>query len=271
MRVDGRQYDQLRHIHMETDYIKHPEGSVLITVGDTKVICNASVEDRVPPFMRGEGKGWVTAEYAMLPRATEQRNIRESSKGKISGRTMEIQRLIGRSLRAVVDLEKIGERTVWVDCDVIQADGGTRTASITGAFVAMTLAFGNLICEEVIQEMPITNYLAAISVGVLPDGKEILDLCYEEDSEANVDMNIVMTGEGEYVELQGTGEEATFTPDQLKNMLILAEKGLKDIFQIQREAIGEEWHELIQKNIEQANHEENGEGEHEEDHSGDEE
>ncbi|MBO8155868.1 MAG: ribonuclease PH [Bacillaceae bacterium] len=269
MRVDGRQNDELRKIHMETDYIKHPEGSVLITVGDTKVICNASVEDRVPPFMRGEGKGWVTAEYAMLPRATEQRNIRESSKGKVSGRTMEIQRLIGRALRAVVDLEKIGERTVWIDCDVIQADGGTRTASITGAFVAMTLAFGKLIQDKVIEEMPITNYLAAISVGVLPDGKEILDLCYEEDSEADVDMNIVMTGKGEFVELQGTGEEATFTVFQLNHMLKLAEKGLQDIFQIQREAIGEEWHEMIQKNIEQANNEENGEEEHEENHSGD--
>ncbi|MFD2654509.1 ribonuclease PH [Gracilibacillus thailandensis] len=247
MRETGREIDQLRSIDIQTNFTKHAEGSVLITVGDTKVICNASVEDRVPPFMRGSGKGWITAEYAMLPRATETRNIRESSKGKVSGRTMEIQRLIGRSLRAVVDLDAIGERTVWVDCDVIQADGGTRTASITGAFVAVVHALGKLLEEEKIKSLPITDYLAAISVGVLPDGTEILDLEYSEDAQAHVDMNVVMTGKGEFVELQGTGEEATFTSTQLTKMLALAEKGLKEIFKIQAEAI-----KPYQNNIEQS-------------------
>ncbi|CQR48061.1 Ribonuclease PH [Paraliobacillus sp. PM-2] len=244
MRPNNRQINQLRDITIETNYTKHPEGSVLITVGDTKVICNASIEDRVPPFMRGQGKGWITAEYAMLPRATDQRNIRESSKGKVSGRTMEIQRLIGRALRAVVDLDKIGERTIWIDCDVIQADGGTRTASITGAFVAMVLAFGKLIDKAVLKKLPITDYLAATSVGVMPNGSEILDLQYEEDSQAHVDMNIVMTGKGEFVEIQGTGEEATFSPAQLQTMLNLADQGLKEIFEKQREAIGK-WKQFL--------------------------
>lgn len=239
MRPNNRQVNQLRNLMIETDYTKHPEGSVLITVGDTKVICNASIEERVPPFMRGQGKGWITAEYAMLPRATDQRNIRESSKGKVSGRTMEIQRLIGRSLRAVVDLDKIGERTIWVDCDVIQADGGTRTASITGAFVAVVLAFGKLIEKGTLKEFPITDYLAATSVGVMPNGTEILDLQYEEDAQAYVDMNIVMTGKGEFVEIQGTGEEATFTPNQLQRMLELANQGITDIINKQQQALGE--------------------------------
>lgn len=239
MRKDGRKNNELRKINMTTNYIMHPEGSVLIEVGNTKVICNASIEDRVPPFMRGQGKGWVTAEYAMLPRATEQRNIRESSKGKVSGRTMEIQRLIGRALRSVVDLEAFGERTVWVDCDVIQADGGTRTASITGAFVAMTLAFGKLFKDETIAALPVTDFLAATSVGVLATDEEILDLNYEEDAEAKVDMNIVMTGSGEFVEIQGTGEEATFSKDQLLTMLSLADDGIRQIFELQREALGE--------------------------------
>lgn len=239
MRPDEREVNQLREITIETGYTKHPEGSVLITVGDTKVICNASIEDRVPPFMRNKGKGWITAEYAMLPRATDSRNIRESSKGKVSGRTMEIQRLIGRALRAVVDLDKLGERTIWIDCDVIQADGGTRTASITGAFVALVHALGTLLEKGAIKEMPITDYLAAISVGVMPDGTEILDLQYVEDSSANVDMNIVMVGKGEFVEIQGTGEEATFTPAQLQEMLQLAEHGLQEIFQTQKAALGD--------------------------------
>ncbi|SER75503.1 ribonuclease PH [Gracilibacillus ureilyticus] len=237
MRESGREVNQLRKIEMVTNFTKHAEGSVLITVGDTKVICNASVEERVPPFMRGSGKGWITAEYAMLPRATETRNIRESSKGKVSGRTMEIQRLIGRSLRAVVDLDAIGERTVWIDCDVIQADGGTRTASITGAFVAMVFALGKLVDQGTLKKLPITDYLAAISVGVLPDGTEILDLEYAEDAIAAVDMNVVMTGKGEFVELQGTGEEATFSRQQLMKMLDLAEGGLKEIVEIQKDAI----------------------------------
>ncbi|WP_440896022.1 ribonuclease PH [Amphibacillus sp. Q70] len=237
MRPNDRKLDELRPITINTEFTKHAEGSVLITVGDTKVICNASIEDRVPPFLRGQGKGWITAEYAMLPRATEQRNIRESSKGKVSGRTMEIQRLIGRALRAIVDLDKIGERTIWIDCDVIQADGGTRTAAITGAFVALVLAIGKLIKKNLIKEMPITNYLAAISVGIMPDGNACLDLEYVEDSEANVDMNIVMTGEKEFVEVQGTGEEATFSLDQLHKMLQLAEKGIEQIFNLQKEAL----------------------------------
>ncbi|TFB24961.1 ribonuclease PH [Filobacillus milosensis] len=239
MRIDGRTAEQLRNISITTNFTKHPEGSVLITVGDTKVICNASVEDRVPPFMRGQGKGWITAEYAMLPRATEQRNIRESSKGKVAGRTMEIQRLIGRALRAVIDLDLIGERTIWVDCDVIQADGGTRTASITGAFVAVSLACIKLLDEEKINEMPIKQFLAATSVGISEDGEAILDLCYEEDSTAAVDMNIVMTDQNEFVELQGTGEEATFSPTQLNELIQLAQKGCNDLFEYQKQAIGE--------------------------------
>ncbi|PPA71571.1 ribonuclease PH [Jeotgalibacillus proteolyticus] len=239
MRVDGRQASELRPITIETDYLKHPEGSVLISVGDTKVICTASIEDRVPPFMRGQGKGWVTAEYAMLPRATGQRTIRESSKGKVQGRTMEIQRLIGRALRSVVDLTAIGERTIWIDCDVIQADGGTRTASITGAFVAMTLAVGNLAKEKELSSFPIKDYLAATSVGISSDLGVILDLNYAEDSTAEVDMNMVMTGSGEFVELQGTGEEATFSHQQLLNMLEAAEQGIKNIIIKQKEALGE--------------------------------
>lgn len=239
MRVDGRKRDELRQIHIETNYVKHPEGSVLITVGETKVICNASIDDRVPPFMRGAGKGWITAEYSMLPRATQQRNIRESSKGKIAGRTMEIQRLIGRALRSVVDLEKVGERTIWIDCDVIQADGGTRTASITGAFVAMVLAFGKLLNDNKIKTMPIKDYLAATSVGIDSELGAILDLCYIEDSKANVDMNIVMTGSGEYVELQGTGEESTFSGQQLTQLLDLGSKGVSELIAIQKEVLGE--------------------------------
>lgn len=228
----------LREITITKDYIKHPEGSVLIAVGDTKVICNVSVEDRVPPFLRNQGKGWITAEYQMLPRATEQRNIREAARGKLSGRTMEIQRLIGRALRSVVDLDEIGERTLWVDCDVIQADGGTRTAAITGAFVAMVLAFEKLLKAEVLKKMPITDYLAATSVGVLPAGEIVLDLDYEKDVKADVDMNIVMTGNGEFVEIQGTGEEATFSRTELDELLDLAETGITEIIELQKEVLG---------------------------------
>lgn len=239
MREKERKINDLRPMTITPYYIKHPEGSVLIEVGDTKVICNASIENRVPPFLRGQGKGWVTAEYAMLPRATAQRNIRESSRGKLSGRTMEIQRLIGRALRSVVHLDKFGERTLWVDCDVIQADGGTRTAAITGAFVATALAFGKLLDSETIKEMPITDYLAATSVGILPDNQAVLDLNYEEDFKALVDMNVVMTGSGQYVEIQGNGEEATFSFDQLQNMLTLANEGLEQIFKKQADVLGE--------------------------------
>lgn len=239
MRHDGRKQDELRRVEILTDYVKHPEGSVLISVGDTKVICNASIEDRVPPFMRGEGRGWITAEYSMLPRATEQRTIRESSKGKITGRTMEIQRLIGRALRAVVDLEKLGERTIWIDCDVIQADGGTRTASITGAFVAMTLALGKLMSQKKLSTLPITDFLAATSVGMDSKLGEILDLNYIEDSSAEVDMNVIMTSSGKFVELQGTGEEATFSREELNELLDLAEKGINSLISIQMEALGD--------------------------------
>ncbi|WP_409251555.1 ribonuclease PH [Bacillus sp. SCS-153A] len=238
MRVDGREPGELREIVLETNFIKHPEGSVMISVGDTKVICNATIEDRVPHFLRGQGKGWVTAEYAMLPRATQQRNIRESSKGKVSGRTMEIQRLIGRALRAVVDLEALGEKTIWIDCDVIQADGGTRTASITGAYVAVAIALSELHESKKIKRFPVTSFLAAASVGILRDKGAVIDLNYEEDSQALVDMNVVMTGEGKYVELQGTGEEAVFSSEELQEMLTLATTGMKTLFQKQREALG---------------------------------
>ncbi|KAB2495692.1 ribonuclease PH [Priestia endophytica] len=244
MRIDGRAKDEIREVKIEKDYIKHPEGSVLISVGDTKVICSATIDDRVPPFMRGKGKGWINAEYAMLPRATNQRNIRESSKGKVSGRTMEIQRLIGRALRAVVDLETLGERTVWLDCDVIQADGGTRTASITGAFVAMALALGRAVEEEKLTNYPIRDYLAATSVGVDVEHGTILDLNYEEDSNIEVDMNIVMTSKGQFVELQGTGEEATFSKEQFDEMLELASKGISDLVAVQKEALSEFSHLL---------------------------
>ncbi|MBM7631754.1 ribonuclease PH [Geomicrobium sediminis] len=236
-RTDGRTTNQIRPTTIETNYIKHPEGSVLISVGDTKVICSASIEERVPPFLRGQGKGWITAEYSMLPRATEQRNIRESSKGKVTGRTMEIQRLIGRSLRAVLDLEALGERTVWVDCDVIQADGGTRTASITGAYVATALALTKLVNEKKIEKLPLQDSLAAISVGLDSERNVLLDLCYEEDSAANVDLNVIMTGSGEFVELQGTGEEATFTHQELLSMLASADSGIKELIAIQQQVL----------------------------------
>nr|WGD85545.1 ribonuclease PH [Bacillus subtilis] len=244
MRHDGRQHDELRPITFDLDFISHPEGSVLITAGNTKVICNASVEDRVPPFLRGGGKGWITAEYSMLPRATNQRTIRESSKGKISGRTMEIQRLIGRALRAVVDLEKLGERTIWIDCDVIQADGGTRTASITGAFLAMAIAIGKLIKAGTIKTNPITDFLAAISVGIDKEQGILLDLNYEEDSSAEVDMNVIMTGSDRFVELQGTGEEATFSREDLNGLLGLAEKGIQELIDKQKEVLGDSLPEL---------------------------
>ncbi|OCA81756.1 ribonuclease PH [Pradoshia sp. D12] len=239
MRFDGRKKNELRPVHIETNYIKHPEGSVLISIGDTKVICTASVDDRVPPFMRGEGKGWITAEYSMLPRATEQRTMRESTKGKVTGRTMEIQRLIGRALRAVVDLEALGEKTIWIDCDVIQADGGTRTASITGAFVAMAIALDKLQEAGKISSYPIKNYLAATSVGMIEELGAVLDLNYHEDSKALVDMNVIMTGAEEFVELQGTGEEATFSRHQLNELLDLASEGLQQLFTVQQESLGD--------------------------------
>lgn len=237
-RHDNRADNELRMVAIETDYLIHPEGSVLITVGNTKVICTATIEDRVPPFLRGSGKGWVTAEYSMLPRATGQRTQREATRGKLGGRTMEIQRLIGRALRAVMDLEALGERTIWVDCDVIQADGGTRTASITGAFVAVAMATEKVVEKHKLKKFPITDFLAATSVGVLEEGKLVLDLDYIEDSAANVDMNVVMTGAGAFVELQGTGEEATFTREEMNGLVTLAEEGIEQLMIRQKEALG---------------------------------
>lgn len=237
MRIDGRQQDELRPVKIITPYNKHAEGSVWIEVGDTKVLCTATLEERVPPFMKGQGKGWITAEYSMLPRATQTRNQRESVKGKLSGRTMEIQRLIGRALRSVVDLEKLGERTITLDCDVIQADGGTRTTSITGAFVAMTLAIHKLYKEKPLAVFPVRDFLASVSVGVVA-GVPLLDLKYEEDSSAKVDMNVVMTGSGKFVELQGTGEEAPFSREELDLLLGLGESGVYRMIELQKEALG---------------------------------
>ena len=237
MRTDNRRPDQLRPTHIHPQYLLYPEGSVLIEAGRTKVICTASVEDRVPPFLRNTGKGWVTAEYGMLPRATSTRTTREASQGKVGGRTQEIQRLIGRSLRSVMKLDQLGERTLWVDCDVVQADGGTRTAAITGAFVALVLALQNLREKGTFSELPVVDYVAATSVGVI-DGARMLDLAYEEDSRAEVDMNVVMTGSGKFIEVQGTAEALPFGRDALLELLDLANKGIGDLIALQRRAIG---------------------------------
>ena len=238
LRIDGRGAMDLRPIEMTRNYLKHADGSVLIRAGDTHVICAVSIEDKVPPFLRGSGQGWLTAEYSMLPRATEQRTQREATRGKVSGRTMEIQRLIGRALRAVVDLRGFGERTMWVDCDVIQADGGTRTASITGSFVALVDAFAKLKNKGAIAALPIKDYLAAISVGIVKR-ELLLDLKYEEDSNADVDMNVVMTGKGDFVEVQGTGENGTFSRETMNEMMDLSEIGIRKIFQLQKEVLME--------------------------------
>ena len=237
MRHDGRQVNDLRKITIQTNVFKHPEGSVVISFGDTQVICSATIEESVPPFLRGSETGWVSAEYSMLPRATNTRNRRESSKGKLSGRTMEIQRLIGRSLRAVVDLEKLGERSIIVDCDVIQADGGTRTASITGAFVALQLAINKLMQTGELSENPIKEHLAAISVGILEDDSYAVDLDYVEDSACQVDMNLVMTESGRFVEIQGTGEEATFDGEQLNALLHYGKEAIESLIAYQKEAL----------------------------------
>ncbi len=234
MRVDGRQNDDIREVKITKDYLKYPNGSVLIEVGDTKVICSAMIEDKVPHFLRGCGKGWITAEYSMIPSSTHSRKIRESSKGKIEGRTQEIQRLIGRALRSVVDLDKLGEKTIWIDCDVIQADGGTRTASITGAFIALADALGKIYKDNI----PLNGYLSAVSVGVVKD-EAMLDLCYTEDSTAKVDMNIVMTDSGEFVELQGTGEDSPFTITELNELIRLGQKGTLELIEKQKEALGD--------------------------------
>jgi len=232
IRVDGRKPDQLRKVKITLDYIKHAEGSCLIEFGDTKVICTASVEEKVPPFLKGTGQGWITAEYSMLPRATLQRTVRESAKGKLTGRTQEIQRLIGRSLRCAVDLTLLGEVTLWIDCDVIQADGGTRTASITGAFVALYRAL-----EKIEKLSALRNFVAAVSVGVV-NGEILLDLNYQEDSMAEVDMNVVMTESGKFVEIQGTAEGEPFDKTTLNDMLSLAEKGIKELIDIQKRTLG---------------------------------
>jgi len=236
MRTDMRRNDQLRQVKIHPNYLVTAEGSVLIEIGHTRVLCAATVEDTVPQFLRNAGRGWVTAEYSMLPRATAERTPREVNKGKPSGRTQEIQRLIGRSLRAVVDMEALGERTILVDCDVIQADGGTRTASITGGYVALALAVAKLMDFKVLSRNPLRDTVAATSVGVVR-GEAMLDLAYEEDSQAEVDMNVVMTGAGEFVELQATGEKATFGDARLLEMVAMARVGLHELFTMQREIL----------------------------------
>jgi len=236
-RFNGRSSNQTRQVKVTKNYIIHPHGSVLFEMGNTRVLCSASVDNKVPSFLRDKGQGWVTAEYSMLPSSTNTRTSREATKGKASGRTQEIQRLIGRSLRSIIDLKKLGERTVWIDCDVIQADGGTRCASITGAFIALMLAMKKLKKDKLIKEIPVRDYVAAISVGVV-GGKNYLDLDYSEDSEADVDMNIIKTGTGGFVEIQGTAEREPFSDKQMKAMLTLADKGIKQLVDIQKKAIG---------------------------------
>jgi ribonuclease PH len=237
MRSDGRLPEQLRPTRVTPNYSMHAEGSVLVEAGKTRVICTASIEDRVPPFRRNTGKGWVTAEYGMLPRATTTRVQRESTAGRVSGRTQEIQRLIGRSLRAVTKLEELGERTVTLDCDVIQADGGTRTASITGAFVALVLALNRMREQDQIRTMPVTDYVAATSVGIV-DGTPMLDLAYTEDSTAEVDMNLVKTSGGLYIEVQGTAEALPFGREALNRLLDLGDTGIRQLHAIQRNLVG---------------------------------
>jgi len=238
MRPDGRRADQLRRIVITKDFLKTAEGSVLIEAGNTRVICTASVEEKVPPFLKDSGRGWITAEYSMLPRSTSTRTMRESTTGRIGGRTHEIQRLIGRSMRAVVDLEALGERTIWLDCDVIQADGGTRTASITGAFVALRLAINYALKHKIIERDPIREYVAAVSVGII-EGEARLDLNYIEDSTAEVDMNVVMTDSGRFIEIQGTAETTPFDRVMLDKMLGLAESGIKELIGLQKKTLGE--------------------------------
>lgn len=237
LREDGRQKNQLREVKITKDINIYAEGSVLIEMGNTKVICTASLGDKVPPFIRGTAKGWITAEYSMLPRATAERNPREAAKGKLGGRTMEIQRLISRVLRSAVDLEKLGERIITVDCDVLQADGGTRTASITGGYVALALAIKKLLNEGILTENPIISNVAAISVGKIKN-EILLDLKYTEDFEADVDMNVIKNKAGQYIEIQGTGEEATFSREELNDLLDMADKGIAELIKLQDEVIG---------------------------------
>jgi ribonuclease PH len=235
-RSDGRGPETLRPVKITRHYMKHAEGSVLMEMGDTKVICSASVEDRVPPFLRNTGKGWITAEYAMLPRSTHTRTSRDSLTGRGNGRTFEIQRLIGRSLRSVTDLNGFEERTIWIDCDVIQADGGTRTASITGAYVALVDAFKKMVKDGVIEKIPVKDTVAAVSVGKV-DGRLLLDLNYEEDSRAEVDMNVVMTGSGKFVEIQGTAEESAFSKKELDALTMAARKGIRQLTSMQKRSL----------------------------------
>ncbi|OGW66718.1 MAG: ribonuclease PH [Nitrospirae bacterium RIFCSPLOWO2_02_FULL_62_14] len=237
-RVDGRRKDEVRPVKITRNFIKHAEGSVLMEMGGTRVICTASVEEKVPPFLRDKKVGWVTAEYAMLPRATHERTPREAVKGKQGGRTLEIQRLVGRALRSVTDTTEMGERTIWIDCDVIQADGGTRTAAITGSFIALADAFKVLKKRELIKKRPLTDYLAAISVGRV-GGEVLVDLAYEEDSKAEVDMNLVMTGRGRFVEVQGTAERQAFEKKDLDEFLVLGWKAIKSLVELQKELIGD--------------------------------
>lgn len=236
-RSDGRRVDEIRSVKVTRPFIKYADGSVLMEMGETKVICTASVEEKVPPFLRDKGQGWVTAEYAMLPRATHDRMPREAARGKQSGRTLEIQRLVGRALRAVTDLSAMGERSVWIDCDVIQADGGTRTASITGAFIALADAFATLKEKKMLAKTPLVDYLAAISVGRV-GGVALADLCYEEDSRAEVDMNLVMTGRGRLVEVQGTAERGSFGKEELDRFLDLGWNGIQQLITVQKDHVG---------------------------------
>lgn len=238
MRISGRKWDEMRRVEIRNHYLRHPRGSVLMEMGNTRVICTAALEDNVPPFLRNTGTGWVTAEYAMLPMATPTRNIRESIRGRLGGRTHEIQRLIGRSLRAVTDLKAFGERTMYVDCDVIQADGGTRSASITGAFVALVEAFRSARDEGIIDAFPVTDFVSAVSVGVVK-GDIVLDLEYEEDCQAEVDMNFVMTRSGRFIEVQGTAEQEPFDREMLNRMVDVAAKGVEVLIEKQIEILGE--------------------------------
>jgi len=233
-RIDGRALNELRKVKVSRDYIIHAEGSALIEIGNTKVICTATIEDKVPVWLRGQGTGWISAEYSMLPRATPQRNIREAARGKLSGRTQEIQRLVGRSLRAVVNLSALGEKTIWIDCDVIQADGGTRTASITGSFIALADALHKSISSG---PLPLYDFLAATSVGI-KDGEFMLDLCYVEDAAVSVDMNLVMTGAGKLVEIQGTAEGAPFAWEEMLDLMDLGQKGIRELIEIQKSILG---------------------------------
>jgi len=236
VRPDGRKYDELRPIEFNRNYTKYAEGSVLVKAGETLILCNASVENKVPPFLRGAGQGWVTAEYSLLPRSTNQRVVREIAKGRPSGRTQEIQRLIGRALRSVVDLKGLGENTIWVDCDVIQADGGTRTAALSGAFVALVDAVNFMVEKNLIKQSPLRSYLAATSVGIV-DGEKLLDLSFAEDSRAQVDLNLVMTDQEEIVEIQGTAEGDPFSLDDFEQMMFLGQLGIQEIIDMQKKSL----------------------------------